>query len=454
MNKSYWLLLTWSIAVTFSLINPLQTFATDSKPQAQPSPQQKLVRHSVSTEQTATAPELARLGEWPVGVSTVKLINPKQLSTADFTSLVDRSLTVEIWYPSTAKRPKNVASYSDETRSGKPFTIQGSAYRDIGFSEKTSKFPLLVMSHGYTGYRTMMYYLGEHLASPGYVVASIDHTDSTNADVNFSENAGSGFPSTLYNRARDQQFVLNALTQSASKFSAIIKPDSAAILGYSMGGYGALNTVGGCYDFSADALVALGFPTELASSLAPAFNTCSAAQNKTDDRWKAMIAFAPWGGEQSVHKPESLAKVEIPSLVVGGDYDDISGFENGIEKLYQQIGAKQKYLMVYENARHNIVAHPAPEAAFGNDLDIGHYYEPSWSSETIAQINKHMVRAFLDCHVKGLENACDYLPQRETAAQIKQADGKLTKPWPGFADRWGLGLRFLRGDSTIEKRSD
>jgi predicted dienelactone hydrolase len=39
--------------------------------------------------------------------------------------------------------------------------------------------PLVIISHGYPGNRYLMSHLGEDLASKGYVVASIDHRDST-----------------------------------------------------------------------------------------------------------------------------------------------------------------------------------------------------------------------------------------------------------------------------------
>lgn len=404
------------------------------------------IAEQIFSSQKTVTPELANAGNFEVGVRTLALINPNQLNAKDFQSVYDRPITVEVWYPSAPSANTNAvkAVYQDQTRSGKPFSLQGVAIRNASANSKLSSAPLVILSHGYTGYRSMMFYLAEHLASHGYIVAGIDHTDSTNKDIDFIKNRGAGFPSTLYNRARDQQFVLQALTQSGSPFSKLIDQDRAAIVGYSMGGYGALNTVGGCYQFSNEFVQGMGLPSEQSEALSKLLSTCSAGRDQTDPRWKAMIAFAPWGGEQGVHQAQSLANVSVPSLIFGGDYDDVSGFENGIKKLYEQLGSEHKYLLVYQNARHNIAAHPAPKAAFDNDLDLGHYFEPAWNSETITRVNKHMVLAFLDTHLKNDERASKFLPTREFASQIKQADGKLTEPWPGFPDRWGVGLQFLR----------
>ena len=116
-----------------------------------------------------------------------------------------------------------------------PFSLAANAYRDA-LESTGSAFPLVVLSHGYTGYRTIMFYLGEHLASHGYVVVGIDHTDSTTAEIDFKNGSFAGFPSTLINRARDQQFVLDYFSQSSSPLAGIIDNSHAAVIGYSMGG--------------------------------------------------------------------------------------------------------------------------------------------------------------------------------------------------------------------------
>ena len=82
--------------------------------------------------------------------------------------MIDRKLTLEVWYPAVAGAGK-LATYDDVTRLHKPFSIQGAALRDAT-ALKEGQFPLVVLSHGYTGYRTIMFYLGEHLASHGGVL--------------------------------------------------------------------------------------------------------------------------------------------------------------------------------------------------------------------------------------------------------------------------------------------
>ncbi|MFT4937576.1 MAG: putative dienelactone hydrolase [Paraglaciecola sp.] len=396
------------------------------------------------TQQPSMTPELAKTGPWNIGVTTLQITNPQQLDSKDFQSSTDRNLTLEVWYPAQVAKKQALASYENVTRLHQPFSLQGSAYRDAPVV-KNDNFPLVVLSHGYTGYRTIMFYLGEHLASHGYVVVGIDHSDSTTGEIDFKNAPFAGFPSTLINRARDQQFVLQHFSTLKSNLAASVDTENSAIIGYSMGGYGAINTIGGCYNFNSTGLQGLGFPEQAANALLPVFNSCNAGLAEVDKRWKAMVALAPWGQELNVHSGSALAKISVPSLYVVGDQDDISGYENGVKKLFQQTGAEHKYMLVYENARHNIAPHPAPRVAHASDEDLGHYAEPSWSSEALNRINKHMTLAFLNCHVKKQKTGCDYLPLREDITQIKDSDGKMNAPWPGFADRWGTGVKFYRG---------
>lgn len=398
----------------------------------------------VFTQQTSVLPEFAISGDKHVGVKTIEVSNPNALNLTDFVSKTDRKLILEVWYPAVESANKEpLATYKAVTRLHKPFELVGLAHRNVK-PHAEDKFPLVVISHGYTGYRSMMFYLGEHLASYGYIVIAIDHTDSTTGEIDLVNAPNAGFVSTLINRAKDQQFVLEAAMNKDFFLNDIIDKNNAAVIGYSMGGYGAINTVGGCYDAKAENLVRLGFPEQAASALLPVFNFCNAGRANPDKRWKAMIGFAPWGQEFNIHQPEALAKLSVPTLFVSGDEDDVSGFSQGVEKLFKQTSPADNYLLVFENARHNIAPHPAPSVAYETDEDLGHYFEPSWSAEQLTRINEHMSLVFLNCYVKQQESACDYLPKRVDAAQIKKADGTLTSPWPGFKSRWATGMRFYR----------
>jgi len=162
------------------------------------------------------APTLAQRGELGVGVRTIEVTNPDQLdilNRADNkTPSYDRTLKLEVWYP--AVIPDGTAELvtydqvmgnnGDPKRPLTPFQFQGRALRNAETLKADNPYPLVIVSHGYTGSRLLFTYLTENLASKGYVVVSIDHTESTFKDA-------AAFSSTLLNRSLDQLFVLNEM---------------------------------------------------------------------------------------------------------------------------------------------------------------------------------------------------------------------------------------------------
>lgn len=422
--------------------------------------------HAMAAEQLyppltdAVLPELATAGSYAVGVKTVQLGDPNIPSTQ---GPGGRSLTIELWYPAQQSKESTFTTYQDQTRSGIPFVLQGNAIRAAAIASSAEPYPLVVISHGYTGYRTLMFYLAEHLASHGYIVAAIDHTDSTNAEIDPSTAPFQGFVSTLLHRARDQQWVLTSLRQTPNLTGGQLDSSRAAVIGYSMGGFGALNTIGACYDFTAAttaAFTGLSEPKAIAA-MQQQLNSCAAGQYSTrteqaiaaDPAWKAAIALAPWGGQHQLFSASSLAQLAVPVLFVAGDQDDISGYA-GMTDLFEKTGSPAKYLLTYHHARHNIAAHPAPAVASGSELDLGHYHEPAWSIRTINEINKHFALAMLDCHVKQRSEQCEYLnlnpalDAASTSAQTRPAEPTTStsmstaQQWRGFDARYATGMSW------------
>ena len=246
------------------------------------------------------APSLAKYGAIGIGVKTISLVNPKQLDilkakAGEPTPSYDRPLTVEVWYPSKAVADgPNAGQYRAVTRDPKmEVTLYGKAVRDAAADATGGPYPLVIISHGYPGNRFLLSHLGENLASKGYVVASIDHTDSTYSDQ-------AAFGSTLLNRPLDQLFVLNEMAKlnagapgDAIKgaLKGMVNADNTGLIGYSMGGYGLINTIGG------------GFAAPIVGNpLAPPNGVLAVRQSgnpahtaSIDKRIKAAVAFAPWG---------------------------------------------------------------------------------------------------------------------------------------------------------------
>jgi len=121
---------------------------------------------------TPSAPELAGYGKYAIGARTLQVTDknrPDILSTKEggATARYDRTLTLEIWYPSAlAAGQKPGGDYRAVTRDPAiTATLHGQAVRDAAPLPTDGPFPLVVISHGYPGNRYLMSHLGENLAS-------------------------------------------------------------------------------------------------------------------------------------------------------------------------------------------------------------------------------------------------------------------------------------------------
>lgn len=399
------------------------------------------------------APELAPRGRFSVGVRTLAVVNPDQLDIANHTAeqptpRYDRPLTLEIWYPAQVPAGEQaLTTYHDvlglgpnnPQRPNTPFTFRGRALRDAPPDTSTAPYPLVVVSHGYPGSRVLLTNLTENLASKGYVVVAIDHTDSTHGDAG-------NFAITLLNRPLDQLFVIRKmaeLTAADGFWQGWIDVDNSALIGYSMGGYGALNAAGASYS-QAGVELPWGVPDRLLAIRQAGHPAFEAAR---EARIKAVVAAAPWGWP-FFYDAAGLAELTVPSLFIVGDQDGVSGFEN-VKAMFDAAVNSDRYLLVYQNGRHNVVVNPVPAAAHAHYDDYMHYQEPVWDMRRINNVNQHFITAFLGIHLQGnrprYEPYLDLLPIANDSRWSQNADGSFDKDhthWHGFKQWTANGLEL------------
>lgn len=335
----------------------------------------------------AAAPVLAGYGALPIGVRTRHLVNPDQidLTRADLPRH-DRALTVEHWYPATKATPPG-GHYDTLLRDGAtPVRLTGRAARNAEAAE--GSFPLVVLSHGYPGNRMLMGHLGETLASRGFQVASIDHTDSTYQDQG-------AFISTLFNRPLDTRFVADA-------FNA----DAYAIIGYSMGGYGAL--------VSAGAGVAVQALANEPSAAAAAVWSAH-CRPQVDPRLKAIMPIGAWGRQRGMWDAAGLASLQVPMLLMAGSADAVSGYDDGMRLIFTEATRSARHLLTFAGAGHNAAApYPAPREAFSPSATLAflpaeHYADARWDTVQMNGIAQHFAAAFLGLHLQGKTAMAGYL---------------------------------------------
>lgn len=110
-----------------------------------------------------------------------------------------RELMVQVWYPAKEKGKMNRAPYinnSHEIAKGleKSLSIPAFAFNHLGLvksnsfmeaqlSDSEKRYPVLIFSHGLSGFRNQNTFQVEELASRGYIVIGIDHTYDSAATV-------------------------------------------------------------------------------------------------------------------------------------------------------------------------------------------------------------------------------------------------------------------------------
>jgi len=406
--------------------------------------------------QRPDAPSLAAYGDYEIGTRAMELVNPGQVDVLQLDAagdepvalpLYDRALTVQMWYPAYpgAQGSKKQRAFLRDAENEVDLIGQSTLWAAPVIN--SGPFPLVIVSHGYPGNRMLMSHLAENIASKGYIVASIDHTDST-------YRTQAAFGSTLRNRSLDHIFVLNEMERlngdSASFLEGLIDTSNTALVGYSMGGYGSLITAGGGVT-----------ATSVAFPFSPPFNTLgihesgSATHNALPDaRIRTVISFAPWGRNSGFFSAESLAGVQIPMLLVAGSADDVSGYETGTRAIWNEVVNVDRALLTFDDANHNAAAPmPAPEEsyAFNERLGFapfGHYADAVWDTVRMNNIAQHFSTAWLDTYLKaGADKSAylDLIPSSNDGVYAVDEDGNFTDDhtyWAGFQDRTAKGLHF------------
>ncbi len=398
------------------------------------------------------APELAAHGQQAIGVRTIELLNPDQIDIVNVEAgrdhpRYDRPLTVEVWYPADTTEQggtyEGVYLRDGETQ----VTLTGKAVRDAEpLAGDNAPYPLVIISHGYPGNRFLLSHLAENLATKGYVVASIDHTDSTYNDQN-------KFGSTLVNRPLDQKFVLNEMERLSAEadgfLSGMVEPDNAAIVGYSMGGYGAMISAGAGVT-QASTEYDWGAPD---GTLGIHLSGSDTYATLPDERVKAVVAFAPWGMNTGFWDAEGLKGVSKPVFIVAGSVDDVSLYEGGVKTIYDlSVNVPERFLLTFENANHNAAAPmPAPAQSWKHSEKLGfapfeHYADAVWDTVRMNNIAQHFVTAFLGKYLKNdneMEAYLDLIPNAADGVFALEENGD-PKPehtyWKGFGDRTAKGL--------------
>lgn len=147
-----------------------------------------------------------------------------------------RPLHTTVWYP-TDDSVRAVEWLRGPANA--PFFRLGSSTLRVPIAPSVGQHPLVVLSHGNGGSAAMLAWLGEGLASAGYIVAAVDHHGNTSTEA---KPAAAGFV-LWWERATDMSAVIDhILTDSA--MGPRIDTTAIGVAGFALGGYTALALAG------------------------------------------------------------------------------------------------------------------------------------------------------------------------------------------------------------------
>lgn len=400
---------------------------------------------------SAESPELGRPGPYRVGTQRLSLAMAERPSIGpNGAQSLPYSLPIRLFYPAANCRPGTPAVYHHSIRIRNAAEVMVS---ETGIAVAGSvrlpgrQFPLVIASHGMNGWDTHFSRILELLVSHGYVVASIDHGDQPFPTVAAQRIS---FANVLVDRQADQRAAIAGLTRLArarSGVMAAVDPSAPiGLIGYSMGGYGAVGTAGALYDPASTPLA--GLPAAPREKLA-------LGDPQTAARIGALVLMAPWGSQPGsrVWAPGSIGRIHSPTLLIDGDRDDVVDYRGGVRWLFDQLDHADRWLLTFHGAHHNVAGN-AVDLPLDAPTDVNAFFaEPSWRQDRLNNLAAHFIVAFLDLTLKHDQSRSAFLnvPTVESDAGQwpapfdEQISGRLSDAaqplyWRGFPRGWASGM--------------
>ena len=297
------------------------------------------------------------------------------------------TLPTQIWYPS--QQPSLDLHRYGELKEGGAFAS--------GAVDCSTTRPVVLFSHGNTGMGYQSYFLGEFLASHGYIVVAPNHVGNTIFD-----NDESRKPELILRRPQDISDAYDWLIEQ-SEFSDCIDPEGGfAVAGHSFGGYTVHSITGGYLDTDATLEHCAEYGGWLCEHVEEIATVSGAGiYDNTDERIWGAVSMTPAALETLMG---GIASISVPTLVLGGEYDTLTPVSPLVQAIYDFVGSERKNFAVLKKAGHY---------TFSNACDFLNTYEDCGdeflnTTEAHSLINT-MTLAFLE-DLQGTPDMNEHLP--------------------------------------------
>ena len=169
--------------------------------------------------------------------------------------------------------------------------------------------------------------------------------------------------------------------------------------GYSMGGYGLVNNLGGGYSDD----VAASYTAPPNRLLAEHTTGNPKFRSNLDPRIKAGFAIAPWGMTNGVWRQQDLAGIQTPTFYLAGDKDTVSGYENGVRAIYEGAINSDRYLLTYKNAaiRWRSISGASRDTRQPDSGGCRSLHGSGWDTVRMNNVMGHFATAYFNYYLKG-----------------------------------------------------
>lgn len=111
--------------------------------------------------------------------------------------------------------------------------------------------------------------------------------------------------------------------------------------------------------------------------------------------------------------------------------------------MFQGLVNSDRYMLVYQNADHEVAPNPPPPLAAAYYREYYHYAESAWDNMRLNNVNQHFVTAFLGKYLKGLDYDAylNIIPYSNDGLWVTNPPPENT-PWKGFTLWAAYGMEF------------
>jgi predicted dienelactone hydrolase len=285
---------------------------------------------SISAQDETPVFPLAEPGPYPVGLRLLSLTDESRAA---------RQIDIAIWYPVIEPEERD----PQQRMLGEP---EEWGWLRAEAELRGAPYPLIFFSHGLGGGHLDRRAFDVLLASHGYVVVGLNHTEDT-------------LQTAMINRPLDVRFALDQLAQTPpEELAGVMDTDNVGMIGESFGAYTTLLMTGARIDSALaaasegdnspmgtfpewdwsvlDAYRASHFSGEADGTLLPRFN---------DPRIHAAVMISPcWA---ALFGEDGLAAASVPSLIVAGvlDPDPVCTYQENDVYTFEHLGSEDVYML-------------------------------------------------------------------------------------------------------------